>query len=169
MKRKSTTAYLVQAAFVAAVYAALTYFLEPISFSSAQLRVSEALTILPVLTPAAIPGLTIGCIISNLASPYGIVDIICGSVATFFAAICTRATRNIRFKKLPVASAIFPVLFNGIIVGGEISFMSTDGFSLPVFAVTALSVASGEAIVCFVAGLLLNSALEHTKIFERNR
>lgn len=168
MKNKKTTVYLVQAAFIAAVYAALTYFLEPISFSSAQLRVSEALTLLPVLTPAAIPGLTIGCIIANLTSPYGIVDIICGSVATLLAALCTRAARNIRIKNVPVVSASFPVLFNSIIVGAEISLMSTDGFSLPVFAVTALSVAAGEAIACFILGLLLNGALERTKIFERN-
>lgn len=166
MNKKTSTAYLVQAAFIAAVYAALTYFLEPISFSGSQLRVAEALTILPVLTPAVVPGLTIGCILANLSSPYGIVDIICGSAATLLAALCTRKTRNIRFKNLPIFSAVFPVLFNALIVGAEISALSTGGFTWSVFGATAVSVALGECIVCFALGIPLTTALEKTKIFK---
>ncbi len=167
MNKKFSTVYLVQAAFIAAVYVALTYFLKPISFSGAQLRVAEALTILPVLTPAAIPGLTIGCIISNLSSPYGMADIICGSVATLLAAICTRITRNITFKNVPVLSAAFPVIFNMVIIGAEISALSTDGFTWPVFAATAASVGLGQSIACFALGLPLCAALKKTKIFNK--
>ena len=169
MNNKKTTVYLVQAAFIAALYAALTYFLEPISFSGNQFRVAEALTILPVLTPAAVPGLTIGCIIANIASPYGVVDIICGSLATLLAALCTRATRNIRFKNLPVLSALFPVLFNALIVGAEISILTTGSFNISVFLPIAASVAFGEVVVCLLGGLPLSAALQRTKIFEKDR
>ncbi len=165
MKRK--TVYLVQSAFVAALYAALTYFFEPISFSGTQFRISEALTVLPVLTPAAIPGLTVGCIISNLTSPYGAVDIICGSLATLLAGVCTYYVRNIRFRNLPVLSAIFPVIFNSVIVGAEISILTTGRFSLSVFIMSVLSVAFGELVVCLGCGLPLYSALRKTKIFEK--
>ncbi len=169
MNKKRSTVYLVQAAFIAALYAALTYFLEPISFSGAQFRVSEALTILPVLTPAAIPGLTIGCVIANISSPYGVVDIICGSAATLFAALCTRATRKIKIINIPFLSAFFPVVFNAVIVGAEISALATGGFTWSLFFVTAASVAFGEAVVCFLGGLPLNTALERTRIFEKDR
>ena len=91
--QKKTTVFLVQAAVIAALYAALTLFLAPISFSGNQFRVAEALTLLPVITPAAIPGLAVGCIIGNITSPYGIVDIIFGTCATLLAAVCTRLTR----------------------------------------------------------------------------
>ncbi len=167
MNKKTSTVYLVQAAFIAAVYVALTYFLKPISFSGSQLRVAEALTILPVLTPAAVPGLTIGCVLANLSSPYGVVDIICGSLATLLAALCSRKLRDVRFRKLPILSAVFPVIFNAVIVGAEISFLSTDDFSWSVFITMAGSVALGQSLACFVLGLPLCAALEKTKIFNK--
>lgn len=166
MNKKISTVYLVQSAFIAAVYVALTYFLEPISFSGAQLRVAEALTVLPVLTPAAVPGLTVGCIIANISSPYGVVDIICGSTATLLAALCSFKTRGIRIKGVPVLSAFFPVVFNALIVGAEISVLSTDGFTWPVFWTMAGSVALGQCVACFGLGLPLCTALQKTKIFN---
>lgn len=169
MKNNKSTIYLAQAAVIAAMYAALTYFLEPISFSGNQFRLSEAFTILPVLTPAAIPGLTIGCLLANISSPYGIVDIICGTSATLMAAICTRASRNLRFKNIPFLSAVFPVVFNGIIVGAEISALATGGFTWSLFLMTAISVSIGEIVVCFLLGLPLCAALEKTKIFQRGK
>ena len=166
MNKKTSTVYLVQAAFIAAVYVALTHFLEPIPFSGTQLRVAEALTLLPVLTPAAVPGLTIGCILANLSSPYGVVDIICGSVATLLAALCTWKMRNIRLKSVPILPALFPVIFNAVIVGAEISALGTGGFTWPVFGATAASVALGECVACFGLGLPLCAALQKTKIFD---
>ncbi len=166
MKRK--TVYLVQGAFIATIYAAFTYFFEPISFSSTQFRISEALTILPALTPAAIPGLTIGCIISNLTSPYGAVDIICGSLATFLAGVCSFYSRKIKFKGLPVLSAAFPVIFNSVIVSAEISVLTTGRFSVSLFLMSLISVGFGELVMCFLCGLPLYSALSKTKIFEKD-
>lgn len=165
-KTNQKTLYLVHSALIAALYAAVTYFCAPISFGSLQFRVSEALTILPVLSPAAIPGLTIGCLISNLSSPYGLIDIICGTAATLLAAICSRWTRNIRFKNMPLLSALFPVIFNGVIIGLEIAFLLPEGFSWMAFASIGASVAFGEVVVCYILGLPLFAALNKAKVFE---
>lgn len=160
------TIFIVQAALIAAIYAAITYFIAPLSFGAQQLRVSEALTVLPVLTPAAIPGLTIGCIIANLGSPFGLVDIICGSLATLIASMLTYATRKIRIKNMPLLSLIFPVLLNGIIIGLEISYFEPDGITLPTFLAFGGSVALGELISCYALGIPLYLGLSRTKIFK---
>ncbi len=168
MKNKNRgTFYLVQAALIAAVYAAVTFFVSPLSFGVQQFRLSEALTLLPVLTPAAIPGLTVGCFISNLSSPYGLADIICGTLATFLAALFTRLARKVRFKNQPLLSLSFPVLCNGIIVGAELSFFLPDGGGFISFLTIGLSVAFGEAVVCSVLGLPLLAGLSKAKIFKQ--
>ena len=164
MKKKST-AYLTQAAIIAALYAVLTFFLQPLSFSGGQLRISEALTILPVITPAAVPALAVGCFISNLASPFGVLDLVLGTSATLIAAVLSRLTAHIRVKKLPVLSAAFPVILNSISAGLVIAIMNGGGFTLAAFAASALSVAAGESIVCFLLGLPLCRVLEKSKIF----
>lgn len=166
-KSKKGTLYVVQSALIAAIYAAITYFIAPISFGAQQFRLSEALTVLPLLTPAAIPGLTIGCLIANVNSPFGIADVICGTLATFLAAICTRLTRKIQFKNIPFLSLFFPVLFNGIIIGMEISVFLPEGFSFVSFLTMGTSVAFGEAVVCYLAGIPLFLSLKKAKIFER--
>ncbi len=164
MKKKST-AYLTQAAIIAALYAVMTFFLQPLSFSGGQLRISEALTILPVITPAAVPALAVGCFISNLASPFGVLDLVLGTSATLVAAVLSRLTAHIRIKNLPVFSAVFPVILNSISAGLVITIMNGGGFTLAAFAASALSVAAGESIVCFLLGLPLCRVLEKSKIF----
>ena len=77
--------YLVQGAVIAAVYTAVTLLLMPLSYEVMQIRVSEALTVLPALTPAAIPGLFVGCLVSNMLGPYGVIDMVLGSTATLLA------------------------------------------------------------------------------------
>lgn len=168
MKTKNKrTLYLVQSALIAGIYVAVTYIANPISYGSVQFRISEALTVLPVLTPAAIPGLTIGCLIANLGSPFGPIDIFCGTLATLLAAICTRMTRNILLRKLPLLSLIFPVLFNGIIVGAEIAFFLPEGFSWLAFLTSGASVALGELGVCYILGLPLYTGLNKSGVFKK--
>ena len=166
MKRESNTKFLVQAALIGAIYAALTYFSAPISFGPMQFRIAEALCVLPVLTPAAVPGLAVGCVIANLGSPYGLADIICGAAATLLAALCTRAARNMRVKNLPLLSLLFPVLFNGIIIGLEITFFIPDDATFWAFLTSGAGVALGELVSCYVLGLPLFAALSRTKIFN---
>jgi uncharacterized membrane protein len=166
-KMKKSTVYTVQAALIAALYAVLTYAVSPLSYGETQFRISEALTILPIFTPAAIPGLTIGCIISNIGSPYGIIDIIFGTVATLFAALMTRLTRGIRFKKIPLLSMLFPTLFNAIFVGAEIMMYTPGQAGIVGFLTCASGVALGEIVVCYTLGLFLFFGIERTHIFDR--
>ena len=113
MNKNKKTTFVVQSAVIAALYAGLTYAagMMNLAYGSIQFRFSEALTILACLSPTAIPGLTIGCFLGNITSPYGIIDIICGTVATLLAAVLSYKTRNIKFKDLPLVSALFPVRY----------------------------------------------------------
>lgn len=166
MKTKSTV-YIVQAAVIAALYAVLTILqntLLPGTASAAvQFRVSEMLTILAVFTPAAIPGLTVGCVIANISSlsTLGPYDMIFGSLASFLAAVLMYLLRNKRLFKLPVAAALMPALANGIIVGFEIEFFFVEGgFHFGDFLLQGGLVALGELAVLFVLGLPLARLIE---------
>lgn len=158
------TQHLVQGALIAAIYTVLTLLAAAanLAYGPVQFRFSEALTILPIFTPAAVPGLAIGCLLSNIWSGYGAADMVFGTLATLLAAIVTRMVRNIRFKDIPYLAPFPPVLFNGIIVGLEIAFLSPGGFVWATFVSTALSVGAGELVICYVLGLPLASALEKT-------
>ena len=168
MNKKKLT-HLAQGAMIAAIYAAATYLsaVFGIAYGNIQFRFSEALTILSVFTPAAVPGLTIGCIIGNITSPFGVWDIIFGSLATLLAAISARALRNVKIKGFPFLSLLMPVIFNALIVGAEITFlMPAQSPSLAVFAVSALEVGAGELAVCLAGGIPLFFAIRKTNIFK---
>ena len=168
MNRKKIT-HLAQGAMIAAIYAAATYLSASlgIAYNAIQFRFSEALTVLSVFTPAAIPGLTVGCIIGNLSSPFGIWDIVFGSLATLLSAACARKMRNITIKGLPLLSILMPVIFNAFIVGAEITFLfPTDAPSLTAFTVAALEVGAGEAAVCLAGGIPLYYAVKKSKLFK---
>jgi len=163
--------FLVESAIIAALYAALTLAIYPLSYGALQFRFSEAMTVLPVLTPAAIPGLTIGCIIANFAGPYSWIDAVFGALATFMASVCTYLTRNIKIRNMPLLSLIFPVIFNAVIIGLEINiFFLPEGeiFTFTGFLISALWVGLGEAVVCLLLGTPLFAALDKTKIFSHN-
>lgn len=156
--------FIVQAALIAAVYAALTYAAGALglAYGNIQFRFSEALTILAAFTPAAIPGLTIGCFLGNLGSPFGMVDILCGTFATFLAAVLAYYTRKITVKGLPILSALFPVITNAVIVGLEITLLTpgNSGFDIMLFLVFAGEVALGEIAMCYGLGLPLAAAVK---------
>ena len=160
--RKNTTKDLTLAAVVAAVYAALTMALPGPSYGYAQLRVAEALTVLPFLFPATAPGLTMGCLVANLLSPYGAVDIICGTIATGLAAFLTKRMPNKWLAPLP------PVICNGVIVGGMLAWYQV-GFGpqfFSMFAVTGVGVALGELAACYLLGGLLLRILPQIPYFK---
>lgn len=164
MKKKSTL-FITQAAVIAALYVALTYVSNALglAYNAIQFRLSEVLTVLPVFTPAAIPGLLIGCIIANIQSPFGIVDIICGSFATLSAAVVSYLLRKVCFKGIPVLSTIPPVLFNAVIIGLEI--MLLENGDPTVFFVYAAEIAAGQTVMCIVAGIPFIQAIKRTRIF----
>lgn len=160
--RKSTTKDLTLAAVVAALYAALTLALPGPSYGYVQLRVAEALTVLPFLFPATAPGLMVGCLVANLLSPYGAVDIICGTFATALAAFLTMKMPNKWLAPLP------PVLCNGIIVGGMLAWYEA-GFGPNFWSMFALSgpgVALGELVACYVLGGVLLKVLPNVSYFK---
>lgn len=148
---KTTISYVAMAGIIAGIYAALTVFLAPISFGVLQFRVSEALTLLPVMLPTSIPGLTIGCFFGNLISGAPWQDILFGSIATFIAAVSTRFLRRHMWL-----AAFMPVLSNGLIVGAVLSFVN----GIPFWS-TAASVAIGEAAVCYMLGIPLIKLLKN--------
>ena len=144
------TMFIVRSAVIAALYAALTLALYPISFGAVQFRVSEALTLLPMVMPEAIPGLFVGCLVSNLigsATPW---DIIFGSLATLIAAILTYATRRNK-----ILAAFWPVLCNTVIVGLVLALT----LDLPVF-LTMGEVGLGELAVVYTVGMAMLAALK---------
>ena len=139
-----TTRSLCLSALIAALYAALTLLLAPLSYGSLQCRISEAMTILPILLPQAIPGLFVGCLIANLYTGV-ITDILFGSLTTLLAALGTYLLR-----KKPLLAAACPVVSNGLIVGLVLSF--TQGLPL---ALTMLQVAAGEVAAVALGMLIL--------------
>ncbi len=163
---KKKTIFVVQSAVIAALYAGLTYAASMLNlaYGSIQFRFSEALTILAAISPAAIPGLTVGCFLGNITSPYGIIDIICGTLATFIAAILSYKTQNVKFKGLPLLSAFFPVIANAVIVGIEITVFMPEGFKLQAFLINALQIAIGQFIMCYGLGLPLYKVIKSTKL-----
>ncbi len=164
--------YLAQGAMIAAIYTVLTLMAAALNlaYGPVQFRFSEALTILPIFTPAAVPGLALGCLLSNIWSGYGVADMVFGTMATLLAAIATRMVRNICVKSIPILAPLPPVIFNGVIVGLEIALLSPGGFVWAGFWSAALSVGTGELVVCFALGLPLAAALQKTgvgsKIFK---
>ena len=129
MKNFFTTKRLCRAGIIAALYVALTYVFAPFAFGPLQIRPAEALCILAVIYPEAIPALYIGCMLSNLASPYFVYDVFIGSLATLLAALSSYAVGR-AFKKewLKITfGGIFPIVFNALLIPLIIVFLCGGG------------------------------------------
>ena len=160
---KKGVGYMTQAAMIAAIYVVLVFVFAPISFGPVQIRVAEALTVLPFFTPAAIPGVFVGCLIANLLSPGMIVlDIVFGSLATLVAAIISYKLRTNKYL-VPLP----PILVNMIVVPYVLKY--GYGLPMPLF-ISALAVGAGQIVSCYGLGLVLIQVLEKYKnqIFVRN-
>ena len=146
--------FITQAAVIAALYVVLTYFISAFNLASGaiQFRISEALTILPVFTPAAIPGLFLGCLISNTLIGSVIFDIIFGSAATLLGAVGTRLLRE-----HPFLAPIPPVLANAFIVPIVLKYAYGLGDA---YWYLVLTVGAGELLSCYLLGLVLYFALK---------
>jgi uncharacterized membrane protein len=157
-KTRFTTRQLAVAGIIAALYTVLSLFASVfgLTYGPIQCRFSEALTVLPFLMPEAIPGLFVGCLVTNLLSTVGPLDIVLGSLATLLAALWTAKVKNKYLAPLP------PVLCNAVIVGAMIAWYEVGftGAFLSAFAYNAVTVGIGEAIACYVLGLLLLQVME---------
>ena len=150
------TLLLAQAAIIAAMYVALTYAFAPISFKEVQVRISEALTILPVFTPAAVPGLFVGCLLGNILGGAVLPDVICGSFATLIGAFFTWRLRDAH----PFLAPVPPIIANTLIVPFVLRYAYSIELPIPFMMLT---VGIGEVISCGVLGLLLYYALRGHK------
>lgn len=169
MSKKSNINFIITGALIAAAYAGLTFLSNVfgLAYGPIQLRISELLTILPVFTSAAIPGLTVGCFIANIGS-FNVADLIFGTFATFIAAVLTYYLKNVKIKQIPVLSLLSPVLINAVIIGFEIAVLFLpEGYSFWGFIISALEVGAGEFIVCFVLGIPFYLAVKKYRIFDK--
>lgn len=155
MKRNNKALFITHAAIIAALYVVLTYFASMLGLSNGaiQIRFSEALTILPFFTPAAIPGLFIGCILANILSGAIVWDVVFGSLATLIGAVFTYLLR----KKTKWLAPVPPILANTIIIPFVLVYAYGVPDGLPYLALT---VGIGEVISCGVLGMVLLKCLE---------
>ena len=157
--KRGSALRLTQGAAIAALYVVLTLIFAPISFGEMQVRVSEALTILPLFTPTAIPGLFVGCILANLLGGAVVWDVIFGSLATLIGAVGGYLLRRNRWL-VPLPT----VLSNALIV----PFVLRYGYGVPLaIPLMMVYVAAGEIVSCYGLGELLCSVLlRHRHIFN---
>lgn len=158
--------FLVQGALIAAMYAALTHLqnlLLPNSTTMAiQFRASEALCVLALFTPAAVPGLTVGCFLFNLTTAGALpLDPVVGPIATLLAAQGMYLTRKRTVKGIPLLQLALPALTNALLVGWELTLYIGGGFRI-----NALYVALGELGVLYTLGLLLYTTVRRRRILE---
>ena len=143
--------YLARAGIVSALYVLITFVFYPISYGPIQVRISEALTILPLFFTDSVVGLTIGCFIGNILGGYGVLDVVFGTLATLISAIFTRLIakriKNVHLKF--IIGGIFPVIINAIIVPFAILAV-TEIKSL--YFITALQIFLGQLISVYIVG-----------------
>ena len=158
------TKYLTKAALIAAMYVVLVVIqmvpAAALTYGPVQLRLAEGLTVLPFLEAAAVPGLFIGCLISNIIlvfqSGFGIIDVVCGSLVTLLAAYFTKKSKNRIMAFFP------PILLNGFIVSIWVSYFT----NIPYWT-TVLTLMGGEAISVVIFGSVINYVYEHSKFYKR--
>ncbi len=162
------TLYLTQGAVIAAIYVVLVYvtnlFPGQLNYGMIQFRLAEALCILPIFTPAAIPGLFLGCLISNFLSPLTWVDWVFGSGATLLAAVLTYV-----WRKHPWTAPIPAILVNALIIGPELYFMGfvqvDGGVGLVAMLASIGSIFLGQLVVCAGLGYPLMHLLKKNRVF----
>jgi len=152
--KRNTALYVAQGGIIAALYVVLTVSAAQFNLASGaiQVRISEALTVMPVFTPAAVPGLFIGCLLANLITGSAVYDVIFGSLITLAVAVCTRLLRKHRF-----IYTIPPVLFNALLVPVILIGAYGVGDAYPYLVAT---VGAGEAVSVFIFGFVLKRILD---------
>ena len=154
MKNRESTVFIVKSAVIAALYAIMTVVISPLSYGTVQCRFSEALVMLCAFTPAAIPGLTVGCLVANIFS-FNPIDMICGTTATLLSAVVGYKLRKVKIGGIPWLTPLPAVIFNMVIIGLELSiYLPIEGRGFLVgFLIQALSVFAGQVIACYIFGV----------------
>jgi len=159
MNKRLSVRGLVTTGLIAALYVVLTLPFGQIAFGPIQFRIAEILTLLPFFTPWAIPGVTIGCLLSNLLFST-VYDAVFGTLATLIAAWCTYKCKRLLLAPVP------PILFNGLIIGAMLTFMTVGRFEWAPFWTIAAQVTASEFVICFAIGLPFMRSIQHSKIMQ---
>ena len=170
------TKTLVMHALVAGIYTALCIVLGAYAFGPVQIRIAELLMVLCIFDKKFIYSLTFACFVTNIygvmnGMDYFMLDIIFGTLATLLSGILMYKLRNIRYKGLPLLSFVMPAVFNGIIVGAELTYyvMAEGSSVLMLFGVNALSVFAGEMISVFILGIVFFKPFERFYQLQLNK
>lgn len=163
--KKSNVQFITRTAMIAAAYAALTYLFAWMSYEQLQFRVAEILVLFAFIEPKYGLGLILGCVLANMASPLGVIDVVVGSFATFVAImfiVTVRKTMGYNKKSL-MAASLGPVISNAVLVGLELTYL----FQTP-FIINAVYVAIGEFVVVTIAGTaVVNSIMKNGSLADR--
>lgn len=159
---------LVRCAVIAAVYVVLCLALAPFSYGAVQVRIAEALCLLPVFGAEYIVGVTLGCFLANLLGST-VIDVVFGTLATLLACLVTYKLRDVRVKGLAIPASLPPVVFNMLIVGAfEITFFFSDTAPTAALAAfNAVAVGIGEIISCTIVGVALVKLVESNEGLKR--
>ncbi len=160
MKKHFTSRGMAIAGVIAALYVVLTLPFGQIAFGPIQFRIGELLTLLPFFTPWAIPGVTIGCLLSNLLFST-VWDVLFGSLATLIAAWFTYKSKHL------LVAPIWPILFNGLIIGTMLAVMLLEPFQLLPWLVMMGEIAASEFVVCFGLGIPFMRYIQKKKFFKK--
>lgn len=163
--KKNNVQFITRTALIGASYAALTYVFAWMSYDQVQFRISEVLVLFAFIEPRYGLGLIIGCVLANLASPLGVIDIVVGSFATLLAIMFIVQVRKLLGynKRALVIASFGPVISNALLVGIELSYL----FGTP-FLVNAFYVGIGEFVVVTLLGtVVVNSIMKNHALIER--
>ena len=165
---KLSVTRLVRCAVIAAVYVVLCLALAPFSYGAVQVRIAEALCLLPVFGAEYIVGVTLGCFLANLLGST-VIDVVFGTLATLLACLVTYKLRDLRVKGLAIPASLPPVVFNMLIVGAfEITFFFSDAApTVALAAFNAVAVGIGEIISCTILGVALVKLVESNESLKR--
>ena len=156
---------------IAAIYTALSLALAPFTYGNIQVRIAEALTLLPLIYQPSIWGVTLGCFLTNLIgaimgfNPTGIIDSVIGTTATLLAALCTYKFRDRKVGNVPVLSILMPVIFNFFFIGAELGYLLFPDNILVGSLICGAEVAVGE-LISVIFGWFIIKLLSRTKLFE---
>ena len=165
------TTKMVRIAMIAAIYTALSLALAPFTYGNIQVRIAEALTLLPLIYQPSIWGVTLGCFLTNLIgaimgfNPTGIMDSVIGTTATLLAALCTYKFRDRKVGNVPVLSILMPVIFNFFFIGAELGYLLFPDNMITGSLICGAEVAVGE-LISVIFGWFIIKLLSRTKLFE---
>lgn len=165
------TKKMVRIAMIAAIYTALSLALAPFTYGNIQVRIAEALTLLPLIYQPSIWGVTLGCFLTNLIgaimgfNPTGIMDSVIGTTATLLAALCTYKFRDRKVGNVPVLSILMPVIFNFFFIGAELGYLLFPDNIIVGSLICGAEVAVGE-LISVIFGWFIIKLLSRTKLFE---